>query len=106
MNRMEDDKLLDMSDEILVQETQDQNFPATFTENIIGIHQTSRGTEAVNPNNNSPSKECVQMAEFFTVLHNQDCREVTSPSRSHHNCSRNSMYRIYVYVRMCICSMY
>ena len=55
MNRMEDDKLLDMSDEILVQETQDQNFPATFTENIIGIRQTSRGTEAVNPNNNSPN---------------------------------------------------
>ena len=46
------------------------------------------------------------MAEFFTVLHNHDCREVTSPSRSHHNCSHNPIYRICVYVRMCVCSMY
>ena len=35
VNIMEDDKLLDMSQEILVHETQDQNFPATFSKNII-----------------------------------------------------------------------
>ena len=53
INRMKDDKFLDMSDKILIQETQDQNFPATFTKNIVlklGIRQTSKGTEAINPN--------------------------------------------------------
>ena len=55
MNRIEDDKLLDMSDKILVQEIQDQDFSATFTKNIVhklGIRQTNIGSEAVNPNNN------------------------------------------------------
>ena len=52
---MEDDGLLDMSQEILVRETQEEGFPATFSKNIVmklGILQMKRGTEAVTPNNN------------------------------------------------------
>ena len=52
---MEDEGLLDMSQEILVTETQDDDFPATFSKNIVkklGIRQTKRGTEAVITNNN------------------------------------------------------
>ena len=51
---MEDEGFLDMSQEILVKETQD-DFPATFSKNIIkklGICQTKRGAEAVTTNNN------------------------------------------------------
>ena len=51
---MEDEGLLDMSQEILVKETQDDS-PATFSKNIIkklGNRQTKRGAEAVTTNNN------------------------------------------------------
>ena len=59
---MEDEGLLDMSQEILVRETQD-DFPATFSKNIIkklGIRQTKRGAEAVTTNNNQTNSAIVQ----------------------------------------------
>ena len=58
---MEDDKLLDVSqDDILVEETP-QDSPATFSRNLLsklGINRTKPEAEAITPNNNNNTVNC------------------------------------------------